>query len=184
MGFVRDGGNPPILQKPEARGGGVRNIPALGPEAELGDPSSPGPGAPRFGVQRGRWGTTASGPGAPSRGSALQPPAGSSGSRPFRMWLHSSTHQLRQEEGVGDGEEERDPRRHVGRGVGGGGRRVPGGHALSRCLAPLAPQQLARARSPSNIPSCPTHPSDVAGEGKKTFQPSRSFHSLQPRVLR
>lgn len=94
-----------------------------------------------------------------------------------------STHQLGQEEGVGDGEEQHDPQGHFGRGMAGGGRQVRGGHLSPAACCPWL-RCSSTAPVPSNITSCPTHPSDVAWEGKKKkkpFQPSRSFHSLQPK---
>lgn len=77
------------------------------------------------------------------------------------------THQLRQEEGVGDGEEQRDPQGHVGRGVAGGGRWVRGGHLAPSAWCPWLRSSSPGSAGPSNITSCPTHPSDVAWEGKK-----------------
>ena len=98
-----------------------------------------------------------------------------------------NTHQLRQEEGVGDGEEQRDPQGHVGRGVAGGGRRVRGGHLSPSAWCPWlrssSPAPRARQISP---PARHTHRTSPGREKKKkkkkkTFQPSRSFHSLRPK---
>lgn len=109
----------------------------------------------------------------PFPGSAASPQPSPSAGDP-----RGSTHQLGQEEGIGDGDEQQEPQGHLGRGVAGGGRQVRGGHLSPAAWCPWL--RTAGPRCPSNITSCPTHPSDVAWEEKKKFQPSRSFHWLQP----
>lgn len=53
-------------------------------------------------------------------------------------------------------------------GTSGGAWVVGGGGSREAMLAPcLVPGSAAPSRCPSNITSCPTHPSDVAWEGQK-----------------
>lgn len=76
---------------------------------------------------------------------------------PLSAGRSGRTHQLGQEEGVGNGEEEGESSGHLGLRVAGGGR-LARGH-----LSP-AKRRAPRPRPP-HISSCPTHPLDVAWEG-------------------
>lgn len=64
-------------------------------------------------------------------------------------------------------------------GTSGGAWLVAGG-SREAMLSPSAwrPGLAARARSPSNITSCPTHPSDVAWKGKKKKVPAKQVLPL------
>jgi hypothetical protein len=149
-GFCFRGKNPAILHKPRGTRTGAR--PAPGSESE---PARPWAARQRCPVPdpvpgRGPWSVQPLPPG---------PPPSVAGGR---------THQLGQEEGEGDGEEQRDPRGHVGRGVGGGWRQVPGSHAVTYCSAPYssAARLLPQSSSYHLLPDTPIRRTDVAGEGK------------------
>lgn len=90
-----------------------------------------------------------------------------------------STHQLGQEEGVGDGEEQHDPQGHFGRGVAGGGRQVRGGH-----LSPTAWCPWLRSGSPApprqiSPPARHTHRTSPGRKKKRSSRAGPSTRSSQ-----
>ena len=165
-GFVLGGGDPLTLQKPRGALGGTREPRAL---------SSTGDQRPRQ-----LW-TRCSFPRGllPAPGQPLLAPSHPSPGHTLCSGPRGCTHQLGQEEGVGDGEKQRDPGGHV-RGSMAGGGRVPGGHALTLCLAPWLGSPCPQPFKYHLLPYTPIR-RRREGKKKKKFQPSRSFHWLQPR---